>query len=48
MSILGRTGDIIIWDNWRMMHMAVGYKARYRRVMHRTTISPEYDLGRVA
>ena len=43
-----RVGDLVIWDNWRMMHRAGGYKAKYRRVMHRTTISPDYELGRVA
>jgi taurine dioxygenase len=42
-----RAGDLVIWDNWRMMHTARGYKAGYRRVMHRTTISPDYELGRL-
>jgi taurine dioxygenase len=42
-----RVGDLVVWDNWRMMHTATGYKARYRRLMHRTTISPDYELGRV-
>lgn len=43
-----RVGDIIIWDNWRTMHMATGWKAKYVRDMHRTTISADYQMGRVA
>jgi taurine dioxygenase len=43
-----RAGDIVIWDNWRTMHSALGYKAKHRRVMHRTTIRPDFELGRVA
>lgn len=43
-----RLGDMIIWDNWRTLHMATGHKAKYLREMHRTTLSAEYDMGRVA
>jgi len=43
-----RVGDIIIWDNWRTMHMATGHKAKNLRTMHRTTLSAECDMGRLA
>jgi len=31
-------GDVVIWDNWRTMHLATGHPKRYRRHMRRTTI----------
>lgn len=31
-------GDVVIWDNWRTMHLATGHPKRYRRLMRRTTI----------
>jgi taurine dioxygenase len=43
-----RVGDILIWDNWRTMHMATGYKAKYVRTMHRTTIAGDWEMGRLA
>jgi taurine dioxygenase len=33
-----RPGDLVIWDNWRTMHVATGHKKRYARLMHRTTL----------
>ncbi len=33
-----RLGDLIVWDNWRTMHIATGHKRRHVRVMHRTTL----------
>ena len=33
-----QVGDLIVWDNWRTMHVATGHKRRHRRVMHRTTL----------
>jgi taurine dioxygenase len=30
--------DIILWDNWRMMHCAPGIKPGDERLIHRTTI----------
>lgn len=33
-----RIGDLIVWDNWRTMHVVTGHKRRYTRVMHRTTL----------
>ena len=41
-----RPGDMLIWDNWRMLHMATGCDPKYDRVMHRTTIKGDYGLGR--
>ena len=31
-------GDLVIWDNWRTMHIATGHKKKYARRMHRTTL----------
>ncbi|MGE0284372.1 MAG: TauD/TfdA dioxygenase family protein [Rhizobiaceae bacterium] len=38
--------DMLVWDNWRMLHKACGVSARYERIMHRTTIKGDYGLGR--
>jgi taurine dioxygenase len=38
--------DMLIWDNWRMLHMACGCDPKCDRVMHRTTIKGDYGLGR--
>jgi taurine dioxygenase len=38
--------DMLIWDNWRMLHAACGCDPKYERVMHRTTIKGDYGLGR--
>lgn len=38
--------DMLVWDNWRMLHMACGCDPKYDRVMHRTTIKGDYGLGR--
>jgi taurine dioxygenase len=38
--------DMLIWDNWRSLHMACGCDPRHERVMHRTTIKGDYGLGR--
>lgn len=38
--------DMVIWDNWRMLHQACGCDPKYERVMHRTTIKGDYGLGR--
>ena len=32
-------GDMILWDNWRMMHSARGIRPGERRLIHRTTIT---------
>ena len=39
--------DMVLWDNWRMMHSASGVAVDDRRVMKRTTIAGDYALGRV-
>jgi taurine dioxygenase len=38
--------DMLIWDNWRTLHMACGCDPSLDRVMHRTTIKGDYGLGR--
>jgi taurine dioxygenase len=39
-------GDMVLWDNWRMMHSAAGIAPSDRRRMQRTTIAGDYALGR--
>ena len=38
--------DMIIWDNWRVLHRVLGCTPPQRRVMQRTTIKGDYGLGR--
>ena len=38
--------DMLIWDNWRMLHCVNGADPRFDRRMHRTTIKGDYGLGR--
>jgi taurine dioxygenase len=40
-----KQGDMVIWDNWRMLHQARGVNPKFPRVMHRTTIKGDYGLG---
>ena len=37
--------DMVIWDNWRMLHKAMGVDTKYPRSVHRTTIKGDYGLG---
>jgi taurine dioxygenase len=37
--------DMVIWDNWRMLHEALGVNPKYPRSVHRTTIRGDYGLG---
>jgi taurine dioxygenase len=37
--------DMLIWDNWRMLHSASGHDPKYARRMQRTTIKGDYGLG---
>ena len=37
--------DMVIWDNWRMLHAVEGCDARYERRTLRTTIKGDYGLG---
>ena len=38
--------DMLVWDNWRMLHQACGCDPSLDRVMHRTTIKGDYGFGR--
>jgi taurine dioxygenase len=37
--------DMLIWDNWRMVHAVEGCDAKYERQTLRTTIKGDYGLG---
>ena len=37
--------DMLIWDNWRMLHSVTGMNPAYSRRMQRTTIKGDYGLG---
>jgi len=39
-------GDLVLWDNWRMLHQAEGAKLGEDREGVRTTIAGEYPTGR--
>jgi taurine dioxygenase len=39
--------DMVIWDNWRMIHCVGGHDPRYSRRVHRATIEGDYGLGRL-
>ena len=41
-----RMGDMILWDNWRVLHSFSGVPPDATRVMERTTIAGDYALGR--
>ncbi len=41
-----RDGDMVLWDNWRVLHCATGVPRDQTRVMQRTTIRGDYALGR--
>jgi taurine dioxygenase len=41
-----RPGDMVLWDNWRMLHCATGVPPSETRIMRRTTIVGDYGLGR--
>jgi taurine dioxygenase len=38
--------DMVIWDNWRVLHEACGCNPDEERVVHRTTIKGDYGHGR--
>jgi taurine dioxygenase len=38
--------DMVIWDNWRVLHRVSGMPPEHPRCMHRTTIKGDYGLGR--
>jgi len=37
--------DMLIWDNWRMLHSVSGHDPKAPRRMQRTTIKGDYGLG---
>ena len=37
--------DMVMWDNWRVLHKACGCDPSYNRIVHRTTIKGDYGLG---
>ena len=37
--------DMLVWDNWRMLHSVSGSNPAECRTMHRTTIRGDYGLG---
>lgn len=37
--------EMLIWDNWRMLHYAAGADPGYPRSMQRSTILGDYGLG---
>ena len=39
-------GDMVIWDNLRVLHEATGSNPQEEREIHRTTIKGDYGLGR--
>jgi len=41
-----RSTDMLIWDNWRMLHSVTGHDPSLTRCVHRTTIKGDYGLGR--
>jgi taurine dioxygenase len=41
-----KEGDMVLWDNWRMLHAVSGIDPKYKRTVHRTTIKGDYGLGR--
>ena len=35
-----KTGELVLWDNRRVLHKGTGYdESKYRRIMHRTTVA---------
>jgi taurine dioxygenase len=41
-----KLGQMVTWDNWRVLHCVTGCDASIPRQMHRTTIVGDYGLGR--
>jgi taurine dioxygenase len=40
-----KSGQMLVWDNWRVLHCVTGTDPRYPRRLFRTTISGDYGLG---
>ncbi|MGE3745326.1 MAG: TauD/TfdA dioxygenase family protein [Sphingomonadaceae bacterium] len=43
-----KMGEMLLWDNWRMLHSATGAPIDEERYLQRTTIGGDYGLGRNA
>lgn len=41
-----KPSDMVVWDNWRVLHSVSGSAPENGRCMHRTTIAGDYGLGR--
>lgn len=39
--------DMVLWDNWRTMHCALGHPPDLKRMVHRTTIKGSHSFGRL-
>jgi taurine dioxygenase len=39
--------DLVLWDNWRMLHCSRGMSEKEERYLQRTTIGGDYQLGRL-
>lgn len=37
--------DMLVWDNWRLLHCVSGHEPKLARRMQRTTIKGDYGLG---
>lgn len=42
-----RQDEMVLWDNWRMLHSAAGCPGDEQRTFERTTIGGDYGLGRL-
>jgi taurine dioxygenase len=40
-----KLGQMLTWDNWRILHCVTGIDPKYPRRMHRTTVKGDYGLG---
>jgi taurine dioxygenase len=38
--------EMVLWDNWRMLHCAMGTPPGMKRLMRRTTLFGDYGQGR--
>jgi taurine dioxygenase len=41
-----KLSDMVVWDNWRLLHSVTGCDPKHARCMQRTTIKGDYGLGR--
>jgi taurine dioxygenase len=42
-----KMGEMLLWDNWRMLHCSPGSPVDEERYLQRTTIGGDYGLGKV-